>query len=357
MPELDSSNEIPNQNQPAATNTNRDKKLKLPIVAVISFITGASLAAGFLLVSQDEAQAPAEPVVAESSPSAEAVEVQEQTESVADDAPAEDAPAEDAPAEDAPAEEAEQEPQYQARPMQSELESGTESGFPEELLDQAVELATKMRASVVQVFGQGDGFETGAGTGWLVEPDVIATNDHVIDFEGLDAEITIRTIDGEVMTGELIITDPDGDVAFVSLPRALDAPLFTVSREQVSRGEPVIAVGHPSLIGNWETVAGVVASVGDEYWITDENRKLVDVLTTMPTSAGSSGSAIMRMDGAVVAINSKADYGTIGLTDRKPTPNVFVHTFQPRVDNNGGVSSAAIIRLADEAGVQLQLID
>lgn len=341
MPELDSSNEMPNQNQPAATNTNRDKKLKLPIVAGISFITGASLAAGFLLVSQDEAQVPAEPVVAQSSPSAEAVEVQEPTESVA---------------EDAPAEEAEQEPQYQVRPLQSELESGTESGFPEELLDQAVELATKMRASVVQVFGQGDGFKTGAGTGWLVEPDVIATNDHVIDFEGLEAEITIRTLDGEVMTGELIITDPDGDVAFVRLPRALDAPLFTVSREQVSRGEPVIAVGHPSLIGNWETLAGVVTRFAGPYSISDPSKQYLDVLTSMPTSPGSSGSAIMRMDGAVVAINSMA-LGDDSYDSWKPRPNVFIHTFQPFVDNNGGVSSAAIIRLADVAGVQLQLID
>lgn len=348
MSELDSSNEIPNQNQPAATTTNRDKKLKLPIVAVISFITGASLAAGFLLVSQDEAQAPAEPVVAESSPSVEAVEVQEQTESVA----------EDAPAEDAPVEEGEQEPQYQARPLQSELESGTESGFPEELLDQAVELATKMRASVVQVFGQGDGFETGAGTGWLVEPDVIATNDHVIDFEGVEAELTIRTLDGEVMTGELIITDPDGDVAFVRLPRALDAPLFTVSRGEVSRGEPVIAVGHPSLIGNWEATAGVVTKLSGPYWMSDTSKQYLDVLTSMPTSAGSSGSAIMRMDGAVVAINSKKDFGEVSPDSWKPRrPNVFIHTFQPFADNNGGVSSAAIIRLADEAGVKLQLVD
>lgn len=342
MPELDSSKDLANQNQPTDTITRPDKKLKLPIVAVISFITGASLAAGFLLVSQDESQAPADPVVAEGSPSVEAVEVQEQTESVA---------------EDAPAEEAEQEPQYQALPLQSELESGTESGFPEELLDQAVELATKMRASVVQVFGQGDGFETGEGTGWLVEPDVIATNDHVIDFEGLDADITIRTIDGEVMTGELIITDPDGDVAFVRLPKALDAPLFTVSREQVSRGEPVIAVGHPSFIGNWETVAGVVTQLDGPYSISDMSKEYLDVLTSMPTSTGSSGSAIMRMDGAVIAINSKKSFGEVRSDAWKPRPNVFIHTFQPRADNNGGVSSAAIIRLADEAGVQLQLVD
>jgi len=250
----------------------------------------------------------------------------------------------------------ESQPKYQARALQSALEAGTESGFPEEMLDQAFDLATTMRGSVVQVFGRTEDYDTGGGTGWLVEPDVIATNDHVVDFEGLDADLIIRTLNGKEMVGEIINTDPDGDIAFVRLPEAIDAPLFRVSRQRVEVGEPVIAVGHPSMVGNWETLAGVVASV-DEYFFTDENRKFVDVLTTMPTSTGSSGSAIMRLDGVVVAINSKKDYGTLGINNRAPTEKVFVHTFIPRADNNGGVSSEAIIRYAEESGVNLQLVD
>jgi len=237
------------------------------------------------------------------------------------------------------------------------LELGTVSGFPEDSLDVAYELAAKMRGSVVQVFGMDNGFETGAGTGFLVEPDVIATNDHVIDFGSIETDIFVRTIDGEVMRGELIDTDSYGDVAFVRLPKSIDAEIFRISREMVEVGEPVVAVGHPGMIGNWVTMAGVVTKVGSEYWLDDASRKYRDVDTSLPTSPGSSGSAITRLDGVVVAINSRKSGGEISDDDWKPTDDGVVHTFIPRADNNGGVSSASIIRLAQEAGVELQLVD
>ena len=127
---------------------------------------------------------------------------------------------------------------------ESVLESGTVSGFPEDKLDAAYELAAKMRGSVVQVFDEG-----GGGTGFLVEPNVIATNDHVIE-DMIETEIYVQTIDGEVMIGELIGTDWYGDVAFVRLPAPIDAEIFQISRELVEVGEPVVAIGHPGMIGN-----------------------------------------------------------------------------------------------------------
>ena len=237
------------------------------------------------------------------------------------------------------------------------LESGTVSGFPEDKLDEAYELAAKMRGSVVQVFGMNDGFETGSGTGFLVEPNVIATNDHVIDFGSVDTEIYVRTIDGKVFTGELIATDSYGDVALVRLPRPIDAEIFQISRKMVEVGEPVVAVGHPDMIGNWVTMAGVVTTVGSEYWLDDASRKYRDVDTSLPTSPGSSGSAITRLDGVVVAINSRKSGGVFSDDNWKPTDDGFVHTYIPRAESNGGVSSASIIRLGKESGVELKLVD
>lgn len=231
---------------------------------------------------------------------------------------------------------------------ESVLESGTVSGFPEDKLDAAYELAAKMRGSVVQVFDEG-----GWGTGFLVEPNVIATNDHVIK-DMIETEIYVRTIDGEVMIGELIGTDWYGDVAFVRLPAPIDAEIFQISRELVEVGEPVVAVGHPGMIGNWVTMAGVVAHVTTEYSHSARlSRKYRDVNTSAPLSPGASGSAITRLDGVVVAINSRSDFSE----DWKPLDDGFPHTHFPRADDGGGVSSASIIRAAGEFGVELQLVD
>jgi hypothetical protein len=240
----------------------------------------------------------------------------------------------------------------------SVLESGTVSGFPEDKLDAAYELAAKMRGSVVQVFGHTDGGEYGGhGTGFLVEPDVIATNDHVINW--IETEIYVRTIDGEVMTGELIGTDSYGDVAFVRLPAPIDAEIFQISRELVEVGEPVVAVGHPGMIGNWVTMAGVVTTVGAEYYSgpdSDLSRPYRNVVASTPSSPGASGSAVTRLDGVVVGIHAWA-LGTFSEDDWPPTDDGFPHTYIPRMDNSAGVSSASIIRLAGESGVELQLVD
>ena len=233
---------------------------------------------------------------------------------------------------------------------ESVLESGTVSGFPEDKLDAAYELAAKMRGSVVQVFDEG-----GWGTGFLVEPNVIATNDHVIE-DMIETEIHVRTIDGEVMIGELIGTDWYGDVAFVRLPAPIDAEIFQISRELVEVGEPVVAVGHPGMIGNWVTMAGVVAHVTTEYSHSSIlSRKYRDVETSFPASQGSSGSAVTRLDGVVVAINSHSSLSE-DVRMGKPRDDGFPHTHFPRSDG-GGVSSASIIRAAGEFGVELQLVD
>jgi S1-C subfamily serine protease len=156
------------------------------------------------------------------------------------------------------------------------------------------------------------------------------------------------------MIGELIGTDWYGDVAFVRLPAPIDAEIFQISRELVEVGEPVVAVGHPGMIGNWVTMAGVVAHVTTEYSHSARlGRMYRDVNTSAPLSQGASGSAITRLDGVVVAINSRSSFSE----DWKPLDDGFPHTHFPRADDGGGVSSASIIRAAGEFGVELQLVD
>lgn len=334
-------NEEANSHLSSDPAKSRSPFLRVAGFSSLSFVLGAALTVGFFVTTSSPQtsaaiiQNPSSEELEQSNASAEVDDGEEPIESATADSD----------------EDKTEDHEGDSTISESVLESGTVSGFPEDKLDTAYELAAKMRGSVVQVFDEG-----GWGTGFLVEPNVIATNDHVI--EGMsETEIYVQTIDGEVMIGELIGTDWYGDVAFVRLPAPIDAEIFQISRELVEVGEPVVAIGHPGMIGNWVTMAGVVAHVTTEYSHSARlSRKYRDVETSLPASPGSSGSAITRLDGVVVAINSRGIRSEDQLTG-EPLDDGFPHTHFPRRDDGGGVSSASIIRLAGEFGVELQLVD
>ena len=331
-------NEEANSHLSSDPAKSRSPFLRVAGFSSLSFVLGAALTVGFFVTTSSPQtsaaiiQNPSSEELEQSNASAEVDDGEEPIESATADSD----------------EDKTEDHEGDSTISESVLESGTVSGFPEDKLDAAYELAAKMRGSVVQVF-DADGY----GTGFLVEPNVIATNDHVIE-SMIETEIHVRTIDGEVMIGELIGTDWYGDVAFVRLPAPIDAEIFQISRELVEVGEPVVLIGHPGMIGNWVTMAGVVAHVTTEYFhSTRLSRKYRDVNTSAPATPGSSGSAITRLDGVVVAINSRS----LPSEDWKPLDDGFPHTHFPREDDRGGVSSASIIRLAGEFGVELQLVD
>lgn len=243
--------------------------------------------------------------------------------------------------------EAEAEPAlpYKERPT-GQTEPGTESGFPSELLDEAVSLATETRGSVVQIVGMKR--KSGFGTGWLVQPDVIVTNEHVADYDkDYEGALAVKTLDGKYIKASVIMMDAYFDVAFLRLEEPMDAPVFKIYNGIVDNGTPVIYTGHASKIGNWETGAGIVTD--NQFY---ENEAIV---TSMPTSPGASGSAIMNMNGSVVGIVAGTYWGTVDPGTRKPNDEVFIHTYMPRMDNNGGSNSLILIRLMKQHGISYEV--
>lgn len=234
---------------------------------------------------------------------------------------------------------------YKARPERKVAEPGTESGFPSDQLDEAVELAMLMRPSVVQMTGRK--LDLGFGTGWLIQPDIVVTNQHVADLDvDYYGKLAVKTFDGRLINASIIGASEYHDVAFVKLAEPIDAPLFKMSRTRVDEGEPVISIGHASYIGNWETSAGVVTD--NNYYEGDA------LLTSLPISGGASGSAIMRLDGSVVGIIAGTYWGTDSPSYAKPKDDVYIHTFMPRIDKNGGAISKTIVQLAKEYGVDFE---
>lgn len=221
-------------------------------------------------------------------------------------------------------------------------EYGAISGFPLDEEQRAIDLAKQVRESIVQITGMK--VNSGFGTGWLIAPDVVVTNEHVANHdESYYGDIAVRTIDGTIIAAEVLSMDSYRDIAILKLEEPLDRPVLRLTDSLVEVGEPVIAVGHPDRIGNWATMAGVVT---DNKFYDGEA-----ILTSLPTSSGASGSPILNLDGEVVGIVAGIYWGTSDPGLRPAEEDVVVHTFLPRVNIAGGSNHIMLRNLFANNGV------
>lgn len=185
------------------------------------------------------------------------------------------------------------EPTSTDEPTPSETPESTEGGhnhqtetseFSDRTLAKAQELGTTVQQSVVKLTDGNSG-----GTGWVIDDGYIVTNSHVVrDSETMDVE----TFDGETGTAmrEGYHGDMIPDVALMSTDLSTPTPLSMESDVALSKGDPVVTVGHPSEVGDW------VISLGHySQYESGINWELSDI----PTDQGNSGSPILTLDGTV----------------------------------------------------------
>ncbi len=142
--------------------------------------------------------------------------------------------------------------------------------------------------------------ENSGGSGWVVAPGYVVTNDHVV--LGVGTTLTIITIDGTSYSATVVATlptTPSGqqyDLALleVSDPTGLPAAMPLGVAEV---GDPVLAIGHPSILGKW------VVSVGQ---VTDAKFAENKVLADVAIAPGSSGGPVVNRLGEVIGVASGA---------------------------------------------------
>jgi S1-C subfamily serine protease len=207
--------------------------------------------------------------------------------------------------------------------------------FTDEEISQVEFLAEMYRAAIVYVRTD-DGSQ---GTGFLIAPDVVITNDHVIESifsSERGSGITINTFDGQTIRAELIVTDRGVDVAALRLA----TPIINVEPLKWSNtapilGDTVMYVGNPSSIGSWFVGIGNVTDI--EYG---------NVLSTLPVISGASGSPMMNMNGEVIAVISGIWSAN---NDPRIIEDVIVHQFLPatRVNGSGGSNVESVLQILE----------
>lgn len=143
---------------------------------------------------------------------------------------------------------------------------------------------------------RGDG---GFGTGFYITPNIIITNQHVIDNSNL---INVELKEGSIGTANLIAQDFSKDLA--ALKSTVSGVPVKISKEPLSLGKDVIAVGHPEGLG-FSITKGIISAIRKQQSINDFGLSEVQYIQTdAAINQGNSGGPLF-LNGELVGVNTQ----------------------------------------------------
>lgn len=175
-------------------------------------------------------------------------------------------------------------------------------------------VGTAAERSGPAVVGVGRG--AGIGSGFVIAPGAVLTNAHNLRHD----EVTVSFADGRKATGRVAGTDPDLDIAVISVDTGELAPIPWLDTEPVDDpstpgapavGRAVLALGNPGGRGLHVT-PGFVAATARSFRGPRGRRIAGAIEHTAPLPRGSSGSPLLDTDGALLGVNTvRVDGGLI----------------------------------------------
>ena len=150
---------------------------------------------------------------------------------------------------------------------------------------------------LIQLDDTGDGASIGTGVVINDQSDIM-TAFHVVDGGG---EIQVSFTDGTVTTATILDSDPENDIAVLSVAQQPGVLVPAVLGGGVTIGEPVFALGNPlGLAGSFSQ--GVVSGLGRTLPVSDELSLEGLIQFDAAVNPGSSGGPLINRAGQVVGI-------------------------------------------------------
>lgn len=168
-------------------------------------------------------------------------------------------------------------------------------------------VATAALPSVVTVFVTGPA-GSGSGSGAIIRADgVVLTNDHVIAAAAQSGSIEVLLNNGERLPAHLIGTDPITDLAVLKIDRNKLPTLLLAPREQLTVGQPVVALGAPLGLSGTVT-SGIVSALGRNVPAPKAGGGTTVLAGAIQTDAsinpGNSGGPLVTCEGRLVGVNT-----------------------------------------------------
>jgi Do/DeqQ family serine protease len=159
--------------------------------------------------------------------------------------------------------------------------------------------------------------QAGLGSGVIVSPaGYILTNNHVIE-EADEIEVLLN--DGRQSAAQVIGTDPETDLAILKIDLQ-DLPVVTLGdSDQLSIGDPVLAIGNPFGVGQTVT-SGIVSALGRTQLGINTFENFIQ--TDAAINPGNSGGALVDIGGRLMGINTaiySRSGGSMGIGFAIPT--------------------------------------
>jgi serine protease DegQ len=137
------------------------------------------------------------------------------------------------------------------------------------------------------------------GSGVVVSREgYILTNDHVV--EGV-SDIQVTLSDGRTVTGKVVGTDPETDLAVVRIAGTGLVPITFGQSDQARVGDVVLAIGDPFSVGQTVTM-GIISAVGREIERASPFGSFIQ--TDAAINPGNSGGALVDTNGNLIGINT-----------------------------------------------------
>jgi serine protease Do len=164
--------------------------------------------------------------------------------------------------------------------------------------------ADKVDATLLQ-YGQKTRVEE-AGSGYIVrlgERDYVLTNRHVIK-AAAEKNIKIRLADGRTIHPLRVWSDPDTDIAVMSVEAPDLVPAKLGNSDLLEIGDFVLAVGSPFGLSHSITF-GIVSATGRRDLSLGEDVKFQDFIQTdAAINPGNSGGPLINLRGEVIGMNT-----------------------------------------------------
>ena len=146
---------------------------------------------------------------------------------------------------------------------------------------------------------------TGSGSGFIITDDgYIVTNHHVIADSGADG-VQVSLQDGRTVEADIVGTSPAYDLAVLDVELLNHTPLALGDSDEVTVGDPLVAVGSP--LGLEGTVTSGIVSAADRP-VTAGGQGEVSFINALQTDAainpGNSGGPLLDASGRVIGVNS-----------------------------------------------------
>lgn len=158
--------------------------------------------------------------------------------------------------------------------------------------------AERVKTSVVRIETPPDANgEASAGTGFVVDSDIVLTNQHVV--AGFNI-VRATFIDGRRAIGQVLVTNDAQDLALIQVDTAQVPPVIWGDDRALSRGTPLTAIGYA------QDRRGPPAVTSGKYLQTyvDPPTGQAYLLTDVYLDHGDSGGPLLNNCGQVVGVNT-----------------------------------------------------